>query len=78
MEHTTPNGIEISDIDVFGIKLFIFTETNGECLLSINSILKLVDIFDEFETKKQSKDTLFTNVFFDSIDPLTSFPRVNK
>ena len=50
--HITPNGTEVSDTDVFAIRLFIFTETNGECSLPINSILKLVDIFEILNDKE--------------------------
>lgn len=50
--HVSPNGNTIADEDVFAIRLFIFTETNGESNLPINSILKLVDIFEELEDKK--------------------------
>jgi hypothetical protein len=78
MEHTTPNGTKVADSDVFDIRLFIYTETKGECSLPINSILKLIDIFDEFETKKQSKEMFFTDIYFDSKDPLDSFPKVSK
>ena len=51
--HISPAGIEVSDVDVFAIRLFIYTETNGECSLPINSILKLVDIFDVINSKKE-------------------------
>ena len=78
MEHTTPNGTKVADSDVFDIRLFIYTETKGECSLPINSILTLIDIFNELETNKQSKDASLTNVFFDSRNPLTSFPRIAK
>jgi hypothetical protein len=50
--HVTPAGNSIADEDVFAIRLFIFTETNGESNLPINSILKLVDIFEVLEEKK--------------------------
>ena len=52
--HITPNGTSISDADVFAIRLFIFTETNGECSLPINSILKLVDIFEILNDKESA------------------------
>jgi hypothetical protein len=52
--HITPNGTEVSDTDVFAIRLFIFTETNGECSLPINSILKLVDIFEILNNKESA------------------------
>jgi hypothetical protein len=50
--HVTPAGNSISDTDVFAIRLFVFTESNGECNLPINSVLKMVDIFEELEDKK--------------------------
>lgn len=50
--HVTPNGTSIDDADVFAIRLFIFTETNGECSLPINSILKLVDIFEQLNDRE--------------------------
>jgi len=50
--HVTPNGTTIDDADVFAIRLFIFTETNGECSLPINSILKLVDIFEQLNDRE--------------------------
>ena len=50
--HVTPAGNSITDEDVFAIRLFIFTETSGESNLPINSILKLVDIFEVLEDKK--------------------------
>jgi hypothetical protein len=52
--HISPAGNEISDTDVFAIRLFVFTETNGECSLPINSILKLVDIFEVINDKELS------------------------
>jgi hypothetical protein len=50
--HVTPAGNQISDTSVFAIRLFIFTETNGECSLPIDSILKLVDIFEVLNDKE--------------------------
>jgi len=53
MTHTTPAGIEVSDTDVFAIRLFIYTESKGHCSLPINSILGLIDIFDTFQKQKE-------------------------
>ena len=50
--HISPAGNEISDASVFAIRLFVFTETNGECSLPIDSILKLVDIFEVLNDKE--------------------------
>ena len=50
--HTTENGIQIKDSDVFAIRLFIYTETDFKTSLPIKSILKLVDIFDAVKEKQ--------------------------
>ena len=49
--HTTPQGNTILDSDVFAVRLLVYTETNGEIDLPIDSVLKLVDIFETIADK---------------------------
>ena len=49
--HTTPQGNTILDSDVFAVRILVFTETNGEINLPIDSVLKLVDIFETIAEK---------------------------
>jgi hypothetical protein len=48
---TTPKGIEVSDAQIFSIRLFVLSESKGECNLPVDSVLTLVDIINEAKEK---------------------------
>lgn len=52
--HISPNGNSIDDADVFAIRLMVYVETQGEISLPINSILKLVDIFEQINNRDKA------------------------
>ena len=49
---TTPKGVTVADTDIFAIRLFVLSETQGEVDLPVDSVLKLVDIFEELGDKQ--------------------------